>query len=144
MSGEPSTVVMTMPVRFSCLAARSAPMADGSLMVKMGIDLIVRGQERGGDVEAAFARADAVLVVGQDLDVRMSGHHLLAAVDAVDHAGDRRPVDDDQVALATELVGDVLAGLLAGGDVVGGDGRLRVVGGVVDGDHRNARPPAPA
>ena len=33
MSGAPSTEVMTMPVRLSCLAARSDPIACGSLMV---------------------------------------------------------------------------------------------------------------
>ena len=45
--------------------------------------------------------------------------HLLAALDAVDHRGDLRAVLDDHVALAAELVDDVLAGDLAGLDVVG-------------------------
>ena len=61
---------------------------------------------------------------------------LLAAVDPVDHRGDRRAVHDRHLALAVQLVDDVLASLLAGFDVVGGDRGGGPLGGDVhrDGD----------
>ncbi len=61
---------------------------------------------------------------------------LLAAVDPVDHRGHRRAVHDRHLALAVQLLGDVVAGLLAGFDVVGGDRGGRTLGGDVhrDGD----------
>ena len=62
----------------------------------------------------------------------------LAAVDAVDHRGHRRAVHDRHLALAVQLVDDVLAGLLAGFDVVGGDRGGRPLGGDIDRDGDDA------
>ena len=71
-------------------------------------------------VEAALARALAVLIGREDLDLRILGQHLLAAIDPIDDRADLRPVLDDHLAAGlAELVGDVLAGDLAGLDIVG-------------------------
>ena len=100
------------------------------------VDVVVGGQQADHDLQAAFAGAFAVLVVGHDLDAGRLGERLLAAVDAVDHRGHRRAVHDRHLALAVQLLGDVLAGLLAGFDVVGGDRGGGTLGGDVhrDGD----------
>ncbi len=64
--------------------------------------------------------------------------HVLAADDAVDHRGDLRAVLDDDVAFASQLVDDVLAGDLAGLDVVGGHRGVGAFGRGVDGNDDDA------
>ena len=138
MSGAPSTEVMTILAAAELLGGEVA--ADRLRVVdrEHRVDLGEAGQVALHDVEAALARALAVLVVGQDLDVRVLGQHLLAAVDPVDHGGDLRAVLDDDVALAAELVDDVLAGDLAGLDVVGLHRGVGAGGGDVDRHHHDA------
>ena len=120
-------------LRLSCLAARSLPIGLRVVDGEHGVDLGEAGQVALHDVQAALARALAVLVVGQDLDVRVLGQHLLAAVDAVDHGADLRAVLDDHVAAClAELVGDELAGDLAGLDIVGLHGGVGAGGRDVD------------
>ena len=70
--------------------------------------------------------------------LRVLGEHRLAALDAVDHGRDLRAVLDDHVALAADLVGDVLAGDLAGLDVVGLHRGVGPGGGDVDRDDDDA------
>ena len=72
MSGAPSTEVMIRSVRFELLGgevgADRLRVVDREHRVEVGEG----GQQADHDLEAALARALAVLVVGQDLDVRAS------------------------------------------------------------------------
>ncbi len=52
----------------------------------------------------------------------------LAALNAVLHRRNRRPVDDHHVAFAFQAIGDVLTGDLACLGVIGGDGRIGAFG----------------
>ena len=96
MSGAPSTEVMMMSLRPSCLAARSLPIACGSLIVNTASMSAKRVRWPCMTFRPPSRRALAVLVVGQDLDVRVLGQHLLAALDPVDHRRDLRAVLDDR------------------------------------------------
>ena len=68
----------------------------------------------------------------------MFGDDLLAAVHTLDHRGDLRTVDDDQVALAAHLVDQIFAGDRSGLGVVGFDGGIGTLGLGIDGDHNDA------
>ena len=59
---------------------------------------------------------------------------LLAALDAVDHRRDLGTVLNDDIPLAADLLGQVLAGQLAGLSIVGLDGGVRAGGGDIDRD----------
>ena len=63
---------------------------------------------------------------------------VLATDHAVDHRRDLRPVLDDDIALAAELVDDVLAGDLAGLDVVRRHRGVGAFGRRVHRDHDDA------
>ncbi|CAM2151708.1 hypothetical protein PT2222_260113 [Paraburkholderia tropica] len=89
-------------------------------------------------VHAAFARAFAVLIVGENLDARRLREHLLAAVHAVDHRRDLRAVFDNDVALAVDLLREVFAGDRAGLHVVGLHGGVGARGAHVHGQHHDA------
>ena len=138
MSGAPSTEVMMMFLRLSCLAARSVPMACGSLMANTASTfgkrvrwfcITLRPPSRE---PLASWSSDSTLMSGLFFE------HRLAAVDAIDHRRDLRAVLDDHVALAAELLDDELAGDLAGLHVVGLHGRVGAVGRHVDAHHHDA------
>ena len=95
--------------------------ADGRRIVdgEYRVDLRMGGQEILHDGHAAIAAALGVLVIGEHLDARVLGHHLLAADDAIRDGGDGRAIDDDDIALAIQLLGNVVAGVGTRGDVVG-------------------------
>ncbi len=81
-------------------------------------------------------------LAGDDLDVGVVGHHLVEALAPVAGggcSGDALQLDD--LALATEELGQVLTGHLAPGDVVRGDvgDDLATGSGAVNGEDRDAR-----
>src|SRR6266702_907985 len=118
------------------LLARREVGADGLRVVdgKDGVDLGKAGQIALRHGQATLARPLGVLVAGQDLEAGILGEHILAADHPVDHHEDLRPVLDDHIAFAAELVDDVLAGDLASLDIVCGH---RGVGAFGCGIHRD-------
>src|SRR4051812_8858269 len=73
------------------------------------VDLRKPGEIALHDVHAPLAGALAVLIVRQDLDLRILGQGLPAAAHPVDHRrGLRAVLDDDLATVRTQLVDDVL------------------------------------
>ena len=127
-------------LRLSCLAARSLPIACGSLIVNTASMSSEAGQVALHDVQAALAGALAVLVVGQDLDASGSwpSTSLQPLTRSITSDDLRAVLDDHLAALAVQLVGDVLAGDLAGLDIVGLHRGVGAGGGDVDRDDDDA------
>ncbi|MNF99045.1 hypothetical protein D3C84_819310 [compost metagenome] len=83
-----------------------------------GVDFCEARQVALHHAVATFARTFCILIIGQYLDSGCLCENTLATVDPVQDCGSLRSVLDNNVTLATQLLGNVLADYPAGFDVI--------------------------